>query len=1112
MICPQDQARNDPDFLFLWSLDFNLIFCKNSRMRTQFMVFRKSFIPNLAIVAIIFSQSIVLSLAQDIEQIRAAREEIVELMKANQFQRSVAKRAEALEMAKKSLTAHEKALGPDSPDLIPYLKITGQLQMATSKEESVKYYRRALIIAEKSYGSESAQAADCLDALVAPTSALANGKFSPEANSLQDHAYEIRKKLFGEHHPETAKSLIRRSQHVAKENGAPEAQKQLIEALEIFEQQLKPEDYKEYKSILEILPILYASISLAGGDGISVQGFQKRVSELMARLSSQKVEEDPGVIKIEAGIALANHDQRNAIKLYEHALTIEENKYGSNSISIIPTLSTLGGFYFSSGAYDKSDQLLDRSLRIADSDTNYDARVGLLAEFAHHLDFIGDYEKALPLRKRILEILRRDKKQNNVNVSDALIDLGHEYQFLGEDNEATQCFQQALEIPRPNERDGIAIVLTKRGLADLYFQLHRYKEAESLYQQFVDYLQKERLNVPGFMDVYLRQLGIIAQRNGDFKKAADYFKRADAISENSNGYDIALLAIDQSQDGLSMAQRYDDERLKTAHLILAYASERQRLAFAQSFDPYTLWVALRRPTEITRSVLRYKGLVLDSLLEERRLTEVANQPAQKELYEQLRLAKSNLAQAQYNATIVKMPPAQPAAFDDSLVTTVESLEKQIALHVSGLGKTRQALEVLPDQVQAALPPNSVLIEMILYHHYLGSRQFEMRYGAVVLASGTTPQWISLGAAADLEKTIKLYQRSVRGKTDESTLKEASDELFTKVWKPLEQSLPAKTTTILLSPDGLLHAVSFAALINPAGHFLAEEYSFSYVSSGRDILNNLSQENSSSHSMAIFADPSFRIFHSDSRSNELVSAGAIRATYKRDMQRFIQLTELPGTEREANALAAKASAEGWKADLRTGIDASKASLAKLESPRILHLATHGFFLPSARSSDAAPDGFTLPENPMLRSGLALAGAQDTLDAWKSGTVPPIVNDGLVTAEDIGSLELNGTWIVTLSACETGNGDIRAGEGVMGLQRGFRQAGAQNLLMTLWPISDETTVMMMMDFYDRALKGKNAPQALADTQREWLVKLHEEKGLFQAVNLAGPFVMSSQGCNH
>jgi CHAT domain-containing protein len=213
-----------------------------------------------------------------------------------------------------------------------------------------------------------------------------------------------------------------------------------------------------------------------------------------------------------------------------------------------------------------------------------------------------------------------------------------------------------------------------------------------------------------------------------------------------------------------------------------------------------------------------------------------------------------------------------------------------------------------------------------------------------------------------------------------------------------------------------------------------------------------------------------------------------------------------------------AAWGWTATDFTGKSATKEALLKVRSPYLLHLATHGFFAkedptqtePGASLNDRR--GVTKSKffkNPMHRSGLALAGAQATLKEWKKGEAPLVENDGIVTAEDVSTLDLKGTWLVTLSACDTGSGEARAGEGVMGLRRGFIQAGAQNLLLTLWPISDEVTMQIMSDFYEAAHKTGNAPEALAEVQRNWLLKLRTEKGLAQAVNLAGPFIMSSQG---
>jgi len=260
---------------------------------------------------------------------------------------------------------------------------------------------------------------------------------------------------------------------------------------------------------------------------------------------------------------------------------------------------------------------------------------------------------------------------------------------------------------------------------------------------------------------------------------------------------------------------------------------------------------------------------------------------------------------------------------------------------------------------------------------------------------------------------------------------------------------------------------------------------------------------------------------------------MRSLEMRDLS-SISLSALPGTQQEGTALAAQLKQPGMQTELFLGQQATEAQLRQVNSPRILHLATHGFFLPDTKQegseAKANPRGMSVApvaggnptgalgsgwsqtkvsKNPMYRSGLALAGAQQTFAAWARGEVPPTDNDGVVTAEEVGGLNLKGTWLVVLSACETGVGEARAGEGVLGLRRGFIQAGTQNLLMTLWPVADKETVRLMLDFYSAAQSSSNAPQALADVQRDSLVKLRQDKGLWFAVNRAGPFILSSQG---
>ena len=283
------------------------------------------------------------------------------------------------------------------------------------------------------------------------------------------------------------------------------------------------------------------------------------------------------------------------------------------------------------------------------------------------------------------------------------------------------------------------------------------------------------------------------------------------------------------------------------------------------------------------------------------------------------------------------------------------------------------------------------------------------------------------------------------------------------------------------------------------------------------------EPSTSKEVVLFADPDFNfgsatvLAKADTSSSDPGSR-SIRGSEKRDIEDW-SFEPLGGTQKEGDELAEKFAGWDWTATELTVTRATKEALLKVHSPYILHLATHGFFAKEDPSTAQFESQGLLNEqrsvtkskffkNPMHRSGLALVGANTTIEAWKRGEVPSVENDGIMTAEDVSTLHLQGTWLVTLSACDTASGEARAGEGVMGLRRGFIEAGAQNLLMTLWPISDEVTVQIMSDFYDAAHKTRNAPEAWAEVQRDWLVKLRSEKGLTQAVNLAGPFIMSSQ----
>jgi CHAT domain-containing protein len=413
-----------------------------------------------------------------------------------------------------------------------------------------------------------------------------------------------------------------------------------------------------------------------------------------------------------------------------------------------------------------------------------------------------------------------------------------------------------------------------------------------------------------------------------------------------------------------------------------------------------------------------------------------------------------------------------------------------------------------EQVQAAIPEQTVLLEIIRYRHYLGKARRQESYGTLVLSRREAPRWVSFGPADVIERSIKLYQHAVRCSAAPEELASLLHDLYQRVWAPLSEALPDRTAQVIVSPDGEMNFISFATLLAPVGRFLGEEYLFGYVGSGRDLLadNNPAPTTST---LLIWANPDF---------------GGCGLPWRAQAVRQHELHELnlrllPGAEKEGRALYDHARQLGFRdAVLYLGTNATESELHRVHSPKTIHFATHGFMLPEPDNPNRVGDDDAGTEtlnfavhklNPMHRCGLALAGAQRTLQAWAEGTIVTTDNDGIVTADEIGGLDLRGTQLVVLSACDTGTGEARAGEGVLGLRRGFVQAGAQNLLLTLWPMDDRQTFGFMPDFYADVEKNGTPWKALARVQRSWLKKLRTEQGIAEACRIAGPFILSFQG---
>ena len=289
--------------------------------------------------------------------------------------------------------------------------------------------------------------------------------------------------------------------------------------------------------------------------------------------------------------------------------------------------------------------------------------------------------------------------------------------------------------------------------------------------------------------------------------------------------------------------------------------------------------------------------------------------------------------------------------------------------------------------------------------------------------------------------------------------------------------------IFISPDGNLNLMPFELLQRPDGRFLIEDYTFNYLATGRDIVG-FGEITEKGNKALLMGDPDFDMGtgEKDSTLRRLAltkvkqEGMAVRSS---DMRGF-HFSRLPGTREEVEAIYDLLGKD--RVELYLGKEAVEELLKSKGTPSILHLATHGFFLTDleldALAGDATDRGLQLTsmapkatgkrvkiENPLLRSGIALAGANKSI---KSGDTNK--SDGIVTAEKILGLKLRGTDMVVLSACETGVGEVQTGEGVFGLRRAFTQAGAKSLVMSMWSVPDRETKELMVEFYRNIQSGK------------------------------------------
>jgi CHAT domain-containing protein len=577
---------------------------------------------------------------------------------------------------------------------------------------------------------------------------------------------------------------------------------------------------------------------------------------------------------------------------------------------------------------------------------------------------------------------------------------------------------------------------------------------------------------------------------------------------------LATLYAQTGRRDEALALLHDSARRHDRLLVEMFASssEAQRLALADALRAemlaiVSLTMQTREPdaTDIRTAadlILRRKGISAEAVAVQRdALWEERHERASRKMKELYRL-RQRIAQAHLAASKAVFPETEArdvARWEDER----ETLEREVAAEIPRVTMEWRLRSTDARAVSRALPPGTVLIDLLRVPPIRGimPRTAEIQHGvyvAVLLFADDADrvELVSLGAAERLDDLSAVFLTALtsmaRGRDfGPATVsrrrsrewRAIGDELRKIVFDPLLPFL-GDARDLMIAADGDLARLPMDVLPWGKDGHIIDDFRVTYLSAGRDALRLNDPFGARTTAPLVVADPDFDLATPAGTEDPIVRSSGKQAA---DLDRSgdLQFARLPGTRVEGERIASLLNVQPL-----LGEQALEASIKERTSPRILHVATHGYFLPDpdheagrALSDTNSPE-FVSPfarrfENPMLRSGLALAGANTWL---RGGALPEAAEDALLNGEDVCGLELAGTELVVLSACETGLGKIHVGEGVYGLRRAFMLAGARTLVISLWKVPDRQTQELMERFYANLADGQPRGDALRQARLE------------------------------
>ena len=952
---------------------------------------------------------------------------------------------QAIEFHSEALSIREKCLGKAHPD---YALSLNNLAVCYGNmgnyEQAIEFHSEALSIREKYLGKAHPDYALSLNNLAVCYSDMGNNE---QAIALQKEALSIREKCLGKTHPDYAQSLENLAAFYREVSDYEQAIEYHTEALAVFEKCFG-KTHPHYAWSLDNLAMCY----------LDVANYEQAIKLNMEALSIWKMYYDKthsdflatslsnlAVCYLEVG----NYGE--AIKLHKEALSIQEKCIGKTHPDYTYSLNNLAICYKNMGNYGEAIELHKEALSIQEkclgkTHPDYAYSLSCLANCYCVLG-IGEYYQAIELYKEALSIREKCFGKYHGTYAKSLSNLATAHLDLGNYEESIKLCEEALSIQEKCiGKTHPAYATSLNNLAACYSEIGDYEEAIKLYTEALIIIEKFYGKMHPQYIISLESLAF-SYKEYDPEKLSQISLQLHELKSNF---------LKRHFSGITSSARqlfWNNEKYYFKETIY----ERSFLHKSQNLIEASY-----------NSALISKGIILDTEIEFSKLIAESKDEEALRIYKELQYTRTFLNK-QYEKAI-----SERVVNTDSLEAVAEKLEEQLIESSQEYGDFARNLSIDWKQVQKKLGKDDIAIEFV---------SFPINYDSVMYCA------LTLKKGYDAPKMILLFESSQLDSVSREKYYE-STALAVLVWKPLDEELK-EAKNIYFAPDGELYNIAIESLPYHDGvGYMFDRWNFYRLSSTRELAKI--KYHPSETKAALYGGLNYDTDITTIENLQQPFDELYIAQYRSEPDSIglrARYGTLRGTWAEVQLIDSLYSNLKYPSKVYAHNIGTETSLKKLDGQKVsnLHIATHGFYwtetelnekedlreLPFIRDNNRPR---CVEDKAMTRSGLLFAGANKVLSGK---TIPEGYDDGILTAKEISTLDLRGLDLLVLSACQTGLGEIK-GDGVYGLQRGFKMAGAQTIVMSLWKVDDDATQLLMTEFYKRYLSGQSKHDAFLAAQ--------------------------------